>query len=399
MSGLNLDSRVSLRKILGAVLILGLFALAWRSNYLARIQMDPTVSLRYLGIGIFCLWTASRLQMGLCLVGGVALRLLIPVPLYYYASDMTAALGMAGFCGFVLLLYWVVSGEKEALIRPVLVPAFVFTAAGDLLATMLRLATTWATRRYDLQIYAIDNAILPSVVPFVGKLLATRPSAFFFEGHVYYALPGVLVLVFAFYTYRQHNLGIDLLMLYLTIGIVGFLLYLVAPACGPVYAFGSEFPFSLPSVHKAALSASVFQNTPNAMPSLHFANALMLYWNSKPWRGLRIFTLIFLVLTCIATLGTGEHYVTDLIVAVPFTLALQSVFSSAPGRIIVAVLSTGLVFIWLVVILAVPVDAAPHWLLWVLAVCSVACPALPLVMGTSPCPHPVPHHSTGRCPF
>lgn len=380
----------SLRKILGAVLALSLLAVAWRSNYLMKIETNPTGALLSLGVGVFCLWTAARLQIGLCVAAGIVLRLLIPAPADYYGGNVISALGLAGFCGFLMLLYWAASGEKEALIRPVLVPALIFTAIGLLLSTLLRFATIMTSRRYDLQIYAMDNTILPSLGPFFGKLLFTHPWALFFEQDVYAALPGVTVIVFAFYTYRRHSLRINLMALFLAIAILGYVPYFVVPACGPFYAFGSAFPFSLPSVHAAALASNIFQSAPNAMPSLHLAGALMLFWNSKPWLALRIGTLIFLTLTIISILGLGEHYVTDLIVAVPFTLALQSIFSRTAGRIIVAAFAAGLVVVWFVVILAVPINDASHWLLWTLAFCSIACPLLPGILAA---PNGGPDHS------
>src|SRR5205085_8183990 len=65
----------------------------------------------------------------------------------------------------------------------------------------------------------------------------------------------------------------------------------------------------------------------NAMPSVHFACALLIWWNvarlSLRWR---IAAALFLLLTVFATLGFGEHYLIDLIVAVPFSVAAQAAF-------------------------------------------------------------------------
>jgi hypothetical protein len=193
-----------------------------------------------------------------------------------------------------------------------------------------------------------------------------------------------MVLIFAFYTYSKHNLGIDLFELYLGIGIVGYLLYFIVPACGPSYAFGKAFPYSLPPVDAARLTNSVFQSAPNAMPSLHFANALVLYWNSRPWRRLHLAMLAFLILTGIATLGTGEHYLTDLVVAVPFATAMQAFFSRSSARRAIAISCSVLVCSWFVLILVFRVDGVPHWLLLLLTACSVASPGIFFVHRTRP---------------
>ena len=58
----------------------------------------------------------------------------------------------------------------------------------------------------------------------------------------------------------------------------------------------------------------------NCIPSLHLAWALLLFWYSP--RFLRIPTFLFVLITCATTPLSGEHYVIDLIVAVPFSAAV-----------------------------------------------------------------------------
>jgi hypothetical protein len=366
----------SIRKALGAALALVVVTVAWRSNYLAAMQGNPTAALQSVGLGVLCLWTASRLQMGLCLVAAVALRLLVPVEAPYYAGDVIAVLGLSGFCGFALLVYRAVATGDKKLFHIVL-PSLIFLTLSVMLADLLRLAIKRTAHRYDLEIYAMDNATWNGFGPSFGRLIVSHAWAENVEELIYAALPGVMILVFAFYTYRRHNLAhnhaIDLLGLYLTMAISGFLLYFVVPACGPIYAFGRSFPFSLPPVQTAVLASDILHHAPNAMPSLHFANALMLYLNSKHWRGLHSFTFAFLILTGVATLGSGEHYVTDLVVAVPFAVALQLLFSSDRFAAAFPIL---LVSIWLLAITKVRVGDTPHWLLWTLTLGSLACPAL-----------------------
>lgn len=70
------------------------------------------------------------------------------------------------------------------------------------------------------------------------------------------------------------------------------------------------------------------------MPSLHFAWVLMLLWWTRGQRAwLRISAASFLILTALATLGLGEHYVLDLVVAVPFTVFTVAVVAAVlPGN-------------------------------------------------------------------
>ncbi|HWR36360.1 MAG TPA: phosphatase PAP2 family protein [Clostridia bacterium] len=92
---------------------------------------------------------------------------------------------------------------------------------------------------------------------------------------------------------------------------LGYLLYFVFPACGPFYFLTSTV------------------NAPrNAMPSLHTTWALMIWYElrlqSLP---VRLGSDLFLLFTVIATLGFGEHYFIDLLVAVPFVAIIESVMS------------------------------------------------------------------------
>ena len=68
----------------------------------------------------------------------------------------------------------------------------------------------------------------------------------------------------------------------------------------------------------------------NCMPSLHLASALAVWWNSRLWaRWGRMLAGLFLCATIFATLALGEHYLVDLVVAVPFTMALQAAWTVA----------------------------------------------------------------------
>jgi PAP2 superfamily len=84
----------------------------------------------------------------------------------------------------------------------------------------------------------------------------------------------------------------------------------------------------------------------NAIPSLRAAWAALLLWNSKGFpRILRAALGRCLLLTVLATLDSGQHYLVDLVVSRPFAPALQSVVYTFPGewRITINALAAGLV--------------------------------------------------------
>lgn len=111
----------------------------------------------------------------------------------------------------------------------------------------------------------------------------------------YYCLP-LAVLLFLVFTrgvfYRRLLWGL------LLAGLLAVPCYLLFPAVGPVHVGDPHAPR-------------------NCMPSLHLTWALLLWVNSRGW--IRWAALAFALIIALATLATGEHYVLDLVMALPFT--------------------------------------------------------------------------------
>lgn len=104
--------------------------------------------------------------------------------------------------------------------------------------------------------------------------------------------------------------------------------YLMFPACGPAYAFPG-FPWHIPKLitpHVLQLSAY-----PNCMPSVHMSTALMAGFFVSRWRVGRWLGGVYVGFTVLATLGLGEHYLIDLLAAVPYTYAVLAVWGWVPG--------------------------------------------------------------------
>lgn len=98
--------------------------------------------------------------------------------------------------------------------------------------------------------------------------------------------------------------------------LLAYPIYVVFPVAGPRYAF-PNFPAAVPANFAPHL---LYQSSiPNGVPSVHMALALLVFWFCRPWTVGRIFGGIFLALIVASTLGSGEHYLLDLIVAIPYT--------------------------------------------------------------------------------
>jgi hypothetical protein len=107
--------------------------------------------------------------------------------------------------------------------------------------------------------------------------------------------------------------------------------YNVLPALGPAHLFGKAFPWHPLTVEQSSrlfLEPMPLSGAPNAIPSLHMAWVLLVWWYSRGlscWERSVAFAFVFF--TVLATMGTGEHYFIDLVVAFPFALLMEALCS------------------------------------------------------------------------
>ena len=156
-----------------------------------------------------------------------------------------------------------------------------------------------------------------------------------------------------------------MLAVLLLAGVGGWLLYTIVPGTGPIYAFARDFPWkalSYEDLHRFVLGKMTIPTgiPRNAMPSLHVGWAVLLYWNSRRFPlALRSAILFFLIFTVFATLGSGQHYLVDLVGSLPFAVAVQATASltlrgrSVASRSRLATVALGglsLTLIWLAIV-------------------------------------------------
>jgi hypothetical protein len=151
-------------------------------------------------------------------------------------------------------------------------------------------------------------------------------------------------LVAAMEARHGRRLGPGALPIFLVIAGVGFVIYHILPVVGPAPHFGGAFPFA---------TARRFLPAPrNAMPSLHTAWVLMAFLATRGMAfPIRLITGVAVVGTMIATLGSGEHYLTDLIVACPFVLLIRALCATelpftAPARFGSLSIGAALMLVW-----------------------------------------------------
>jgi len=182
----------------------------------------------------------------------------------------------------------------------------------------------------DLYAYVFDGSLGFQPSFFIGRLFQDHSLLGMLGQFTYFFLPVPMALVYAGHLRRKDRSPLFIAELFMAAGLLGYLLYLVFPAAGPRYIAGPKFPASPLSLSE--LHALVPHSVPvdrmfprNAMPSLHMAWALLVWINCKPFSRLaRALAFVFVLTTALDTLGTGEHYLIDLVVAFPFAVAVQS---------------------------------------------------------------------------
>jgi hypothetical protein len=147
-------------------------------------------------------------------------------------------------------------------------------------------------------------------------------------------------------------------------------LYLICPGAGPRNFLGPGFPWWVPDLSGPLASVAMPPMYPapsaiNAMPSGHFAWTLLLFWFARRYssKGAQIAAGIYAALTFLATLGTGEHYVVDLILSFPFAACIWAL---AHRQWRLSALGSAVVLGWLVVLREGWALAAPPLVVWLL---------------------------------
>jgi PAP2 superfamily len=170
----------------------------------------------------------------------------------------------------------------------------------------------------DGPVFKFDRLLFGGIAPVVvaGKFLSSHPWLSQAATISYWA-PQPLN-VFVYLAERRQRLEHDLLLTLFISAVVGCAFYTFFPVVGPGYV--------LPGFPNVASLTPVIGSVPvdiprNCMPSLHMVNALLIAvhaWRlgSRRWK---LLAAINVGLTAVATIGLGYHYVTDLLVALPFT--------------------------------------------------------------------------------
>src|SRR5580693_8129871 len=228
-------------------------------------------------------------------------------------------------------------GDDRKLLLYGFFPAVLFVGSEYMASTLLDITERLHPKTFDLFLYSFDCSLRVQFSFLMGQVFWKWLWLRFVCLVIYIALPLPLALVYAAQLRRKKESALAVMLAFLVTGPVGVLFYNMLPACGPVHVFCAAFPFH-PLATADAMRMNVvpvlLKGARNAIPSLHMTWVLLVWWNSRGLpRWVRGIALVFLVLTAMATLGIGEHYFIDLVVAFPFSLMVQALCSySLPFR-------------------------------------------------------------------
>jgi hypothetical protein len=194
-----------------------------------------------------------------------------------------------------------------------LIPGVIAAYAANRLVNALR------PDKLDLYIYRLDGLLQFQPSFGVGRFVHSLPAGFQIALSVAYSMmPVAIIAIYWAYAWRypeESRTVARALILNLALCVP---CYFLLPVAGPSYAFPG-FPAGPVTGPPHAIRLDAL---PNGVPSIHFSTALLCAWYARRFFLGRWLGLLFLLATALATLGFGEHYLFDLIVAVPYTVGV-----------------------------------------------------------------------------
>jgi hypothetical protein len=288
-------------------------------------QKNPYMSLTLLGVMILCWRVIPGWRfMLVCVLAGAGVLLDLRLSGYPQSINMLfSSLGLASLVVLGLWTLWTNDQETLSIRKAGSVGGFLLLCSAYFGLQLLRVTQDAHLKSLDLFLYSFDCSLRVPISFLVGQLCQ----------RVWVLLPIVLIyaglflpvaVVYGGLVRQDKQKAFQALSSFVLMGPVGVLFYRLFPALGPAYALSKIFPWHPMTAAQAShlvLEPLALAGYMNAMPSLHMAWSLLALWWSRslPWYD-RLLAATFALGTAVATLGTGEHYLIDLVVALPFAL-------------------------------------------------------------------------------
>jgi hypothetical protein len=249
----------------------------------------------------------------------------------FYVIASISFVGMGSLFVMGLRAIWLEDEQrKKALLA--LIPSVLIAASNFFVGYSHLLTEKAHPKVFDLYLYSFDGSLRIQLAFRLGQAFALWK---WFEklGMLFYiGLPFAIAIAYAGQVVRIREKAVPIFAAFFLAGPFGILFYNLFPALGPIHIFVDRFPWQPLTTGEARrlfLESVAVPGLRNAIPSLHMAWVLLAFWYSH---GLSVFersvAFAFVVFTAFSTLGTGEHYFVDLIVAFPFALLMLALCST-----------------------------------------------------------------------
>jgi hypothetical protein len=266
---------------------------------------------------------ATLIAIGTAVAGFVAFDLL------HFPTAVMAWFSFAGLSSFLILAIRAIWDDvNRRMLLYACIPAALFAASDYFATAMLQWTADAHPKTLDVYLMMFDSSLRFQPAFALGKAYAVHPWLHTVSLAAYIGLAVPITIVYAGRLVKYKEKSFPAMLAFLMAGPAGILFYNLFPAAGPHNLFGAQFPFSpIPtgSLARVLLEHVAALGPRNAMPSLHLAWTLLAWWCSRNLsRTERTIAFLFLALTAFATLGTGEHWLADLVVAFPFALMIRA---------------------------------------------------------------------------
>jgi len=334
-----LDGKRTLGFGLTALLFAAILSLSLSKDFYSSSMASTYLSLAlFSALIVLGMIRRSWLDLLWVLAGGLLLAVL-DYRVVGFRPMLMANFSFAGLAAFAVLgthTIWA-DGEERKLLLYGFVPIVLFVGSEWMASTLLDTTEALHPKTFDVFLYSFDSSLRVQISFLVGQAFWKWPWLWWVCFIFYTALPLPLALVYAAHLRHTKYNALAVMIAFLVTGPLGVMFYNMLPACGPVHLFGAAFPWhplSTADAMRLNVVPILMKGARNAIPSLHMAWVLLIWWNSRGLpRWVRAIALAFVWFTVLATLGTGEHYFVDLVVAFPFSLTVQALCSySLPFR-------------------------------------------------------------------
>jgi len=318
-------------QIILTLLVAGVGAwLGTSEKFYSEAIISAFFALALFSVAIIHLRVSPHWQDGAAIVGLTLLLGLVDFRLLHFQPQLMAWFSFCGMSSLVILglrTIWA-KAESQKLLALAFVPAVLYVTSEYFASTFLAWCAAAHAKVFDLYLISFDGALHVQFPFLAGQAFAKWGMLGLVSTIFYIALPIPIALIYVGRLLRFGAKALPSFVALLATGPVGIVFYNLLPALGPRHIFLGRFPWqplTISEISRLFLVPVPGAGAPNAIPSLHMAWVLLVWWYSRGlswWE--RSVAMIFLVFTVLATLGTGEHYFIDLVVAFPFALLMAA---------------------------------------------------------------------------